>query len=76
MFEAGAAQWVANEEWHAGQESRWLADGRYELQVPYSDSTELAMDILRHGDQVRVAGDKALAQQIAQRLKRAAALYA
>ena len=49
MF-AEAAQWVANEEWHAQQKAHWRDDGRYELQVPYSDPTELAMDILRHGD--------------------------
>jgi len=75
-FNADAAQWVAHEEWHAQQKSRWLDDGRYELQVPYSDPTELAMDLLRHGDSVQVVGDKALVADIAQRLKRAAALYA
>lgn len=75
-FEADAALWVAQEEWHPQQKSRWLSDGRYELQVPYSDATELAMDILRHGDKVRVVADKALARLIAQRLQAASALYA
>lgn len=75
LFSAEAAQWVANEEWHAGQKARWLPDGRYELQVPYSDSTELVMDILRHGDSVEVVGDKALMVSIAERLKRASRLY-
>ena len=76
VFNAEAALWVANEEWHAQQKSRWLPDGRYELQVPYSDPTELAMDILRHGDSVVVSGDRALALAIRQRLERALALYA
>jgi predicted DNA-binding transcriptional regulator YafY len=76
LFQADAAQWVAVEEWHAQQKGRWLADGRYELQVPYIDSTELAMDILRHGDSVEVRGDKSLVTLIAQRLRRAAGLYA
>ena len=76
MFNADAAQWVANEQWHAEQKARWREDGRYELQVPYSDPTELAMDILRHGDSVVVEGDKALAQLIATRLRSAAARYA
>lgn len=49
---------MAVEEWHAEQKGRWLADGRYELQVPYPDPTELAMDILRHGDSVQVLGNK------------------
>jgi predicted DNA-binding transcriptional regulator YafY len=74
VFNADAAQWVANEEWHPQQKTRWLADGRYELQVPYSDPTELTMDILRHGDSVVVVGDKALAGRIRERL--AAALAA
>ena len=80
VFTADAAQWVANEEWHPQQKARWLdgtpGEGRYELQVPYSDPTELTMDILRHGDSVVVAGDKALAAAIAARLRGAAAQYA
>jgi len=75
-FTADAAQWVSHEEWHAAQKSRWLDDGRYELQVPYADPTELAMDILRHGDRVEVVGDRTLAASIAERLRAAAALYA
>ena len=76
VFNAEAALWVANEEWHAQQKSRWLPDGRYELQVPYSDPTELAMDILRHGDSVVVSGDKALTALVRGRLTRALSLYA
>ena len=76
VFDADAAQWVANEQWHVEQKARWREDGRYELQVPYSDPTELAMDILRHGDSVFVEGDRALAQLIAKRLRSAAARYA
>lgn len=75
-FNAEAAQWVANEEWHAQQKARWLDDGRYELQVPYSDPTELVMDILRHGETVEVVGDKALVAMIAARTRGAAQLYA
>ena len=44
--------------------------------MPYTDATELAMDILRHGDSVTVIGDKALAGAIAQRLKSALSRYA
>ncbi len=79
-FDAEAALWVANEEWHPQQKARWLGgaagEGDYELQVPYSDPTELMMDILRHGDSVSVVGDKALAAAVAQRLRSAAARYA
>lgn len=76
VFDADAAQWVANEEWHPQQKARHLHDGRYELQVPYSETTELVMDILRHGETVAVAGDRALAATIKDRLQRAAARYA
>jgi predicted DNA-binding transcriptional regulator YafY len=81
VFNAEAAQWVANEEWHPQQKARWLDDEavagarRYELQVPYSDPTELTMDILRHGDSVVVTGDKLLAAGIKKRLLAAAAHY-
>jgi predicted DNA-binding transcriptional regulator YafY len=75
-FTPEAAQWVAHEEWHAQQQARWLEDGRYELQVPYSDPTELAMDILRHGDSVQVVGDKALVASIEARLRNALRRYA
>ena len=75
LFSADAALWVANEEWHPQQKSRFLPDGRYELRVPYSDPTEFAMDILRHGDSVLVSGDKALATLIGQRLRSAAIRY-
>ena len=75
VFEPDAAQWVQHEEWHPQQRARWLPDGRYELQVPYADATELAMDILRQGDQVKVAGDKALVTLIGRRLEQAAKRY-
>jgi predicted DNA-binding transcriptional regulator YafY len=83
VFSAEAARWVANEEWHPQQKARWLDEApggppgrRYELQVPYSDPTELAMDILRHGDSVVVSGDRALVALIGQRLRSAASRYA
>jgi predicted DNA-binding transcriptional regulator YafY len=75
VFNSEAALWVANEEWHVQQKSRWLTDGRYELQVPYSEPTELLMDILRHGDSVTVTGDRTMVGTIARRLAAAAALY-
>jgi predicted DNA-binding transcriptional regulator YafY len=76
VFAADAAQWVAVEEWHPQQRGRWLPDGRYELQVPYADPTELVMDILRHGDNVVVQGDKSLVQAVKTRLNDAARAYA
>jgi predicted DNA-binding transcriptional regulator YafY len=74
-FSAEAARWVAAEQWHARQQLRWLADGSLQLRLPYADSTELSMDILRHGDQVQVLAPRELAVQVAERLRRAAAQY-
>ena len=74
-FSAEAAQWVATEQWHPQQQTRWLDDGSLQLRLPYADSTELSMDILRHGDQVQVLAPKDLAAQVAERLRRAAQQY-
>jgi predicted DNA-binding transcriptional regulator YafY len=56
-FNPEAAQWVANEQWHPQQRGQRLDDGSFELSLPYTDPTELAMDVMRHGDQVRVVAD-------------------
>ncbi|MEO7853690.1 MAG: WYL domain-containing protein, partial [Rubrivivax sp.] len=75
LFEPQAAQWVSKEQWHPEQRARWLAQGEYELSVPYTDETEIVMDILRHGDQVRVVAPDALAHAVATRLRAAALRY-
>ncbi|QPF71543.1 WYL domain-containing transcriptional regulator [Roseateles sp. DAIF2] len=73
VFSAEAAQWVAREEWHPAQRSEWLDDGRWQLEVPYVDATELLMDLLRHAGQVQVLAPPALREAYAQRLKGAVA---
>jgi len=74
-FEAQAAQWVSKEEWHPEQQTRWLDGGGYELTVPYTEETEILMDILRHGDQVRVLAPPALVKAARARLAAAVARY-
>ena len=68
-FAAEAAQWVASEEWHPAQRSRWLDDGRYELEVPYVEPTELLMDLGRHAGQVQVLAPPALRRAHLERLR-------
>ncbi|HEU0277084.1 MAG TPA: transcriptional regulator [Rhodanobacteraceae bacterium] len=63
-FSAKAARWVADEHWHSLQEGRWLEDGRYELKVPYSQSRELVMDILRYGPDAEVVAPPSLREEI------------
>lgn len=54
IFSEHAARWVQDETWHDGQQMRRLPDNRLELRVPYSDPTELLMDLLRHAGEVEV----------------------
>ncbi len=74
-FSAARARWVADERWHPEQIGQFLTDGRYELSIPYRDSRELVMDILRHGAEVEVVGPEALRAEVTEALRRAVALY-
>jgi len=76
VFQAQAAQWVSREEWHPEQRGRLLEDGQYELEVPYTNETEIVMDILRQGEQVKVSSPASLAKAVTARLAAAAAQYA
>lgn len=75
LFSAEAAQWVAHEQWHPQQQAERHADGSLTLKLPYADATELAMDLLRHGEHVRVVRPAALVDKLREQLRRAAALY-
>ena len=76
LFRPERARWVAAEQWHPDQQSRWLDDGRYELKVPYSQTPELIMDILKYGPDVEVAGPEALRELVGERLRLAVGVYA
>jgi predicted DNA-binding transcriptional regulator YafY len=68
VFSPEAARWVRAEIWHDKQQGRDLEDGRYELKLPYADSRELEMDILRHGENVEVLAPPELRRRVAERL--------
>jgi predicted DNA-binding transcriptional regulator YafY len=74
-FQAQAAQWVSREVWHPEQSGRWLDDGRYELRVPFADITEIAMDVMRHSDQVYVSTPTELVEYVSRAHARASASY-
>ena len=74
-FTPERARWVARERWHQKQEGRFLDDGHYELQVPYSNPSELIMDILKFGPDVEVMGPLALREKVGERLRQALARY-
>jgi predicted DNA-binding transcriptional regulator YafY len=52
-----------------------LADGRYELVVPYADERELIGDILRFGSDVEVIGPARLREQIQAEAEKLGQLY-
>jgi predicted DNA-binding transcriptional regulator YafY len=75
VFTAEAARWVRHEVWHEQQKARDLPDGAFELSVPYADPREIEMDVLRHGDNVRVIAPQQLIESVRSRLTRAENLY-
>lgn len=70
-FTAIRARWVSQERWHPKQKSRVDDEGRYVLEVPYYDSRELVMDILRHAGEVEVLAPASLREKFVDRLKAA-----
>lgn len=68
-FSARRARWVATETWHPQQKSSFDEQGRYLLEIPYSDDRELAMDILKYGPDVEVLAPEGLRTKVAQELK-------
>lgn len=74
-FTPERARYVSQEVWHPKQKAKWLADGSYQLEVPYSSEKELAMDILKHGAEVEVIAPKPLREDIGRRLAEAVTRY-
>jgi predicted DNA-binding transcriptional regulator YafY len=74
-FSPHAARWVADEHWHSQQQGQRLADGRYELKVPYSNSRELLMDVLKYGPDAEVVAPVPLREEMKIMLKLALGAY-
>lgn len=74
-FTPEAARWVAEEQWHSDQLGYWKEDGRFELQVPYSDPTELLMEVLRHGPEAEIIAPPELRDRVRERLEQALRRY-
>jgi len=66
---------VADEVWHPQQHGERLEDGSYQLKIPYRDSRELVMDILRHGPDVVVIEPKSLVEDVKKQLSEALRRY-
>jgi predicted DNA-binding transcriptional regulator YafY len=74
-FSPHAARWVADEHWHSQQQGQWLTDGRYELKVPYSNSRELLMDVLKYGPDAEVVAPISLREEMKIMLQLAVGAY-
>ena len=75
VFSPKVARWVADEHWHSRQQGRFLADGRYELKVPYSVPRELLMDILHYGADAEIIEPAVLREQARSLLSLALSQY-
>ena len=69
------ARWVARETWHPEQDGQFELDGAYVLKVPYSDSRELVMDILKYGADVEVLAPAVLREQVREMVRALDELY-
>lgn len=68
-FTPSRAQWVSKQIWHPEQKARWLEDGSYELEVPFTDARELISEVLWHGDQVVIVSPESLRASLLAQLR-------
>lgn len=74
-FSERQANWVIGEQWHPDQKASFLEDGRYELQVPYSQIGEIIKEILSHAEHAEVVSPPELREEVKRRLEAAVRVY-
>ncbi len=74
-FRPEIARWVSRETWHPEQSSSYDEEGYYLLSVPYSQDTELIMEILKYADDVEVLEPPQLRERVRQRIAAMQRLY-
>ena len=74
-FAPDIARWVSRETWHQDQTSEYDEAGYYLLHVPYSQDTELIMDILKYGADVEVLEPVDLRDRVRDRVASMRAVY-
>jgi predicted DNA-binding transcriptional regulator YafY len=74
-FSQERARWVSRELWHPQQRITEEADGSLLLEVPFTDTRELSMDILRQGRHVEVLEPTDLRAEVEGELRLAIAKY-
>ena len=76
LFSTAAAPWAAEERWHSQQQGHLRPDGSYELRLPYSNSRELLMDVLRYGPDATITEPASLRSEAQIQLRLALGNYA
>jgi proteasome accessory factor C len=74
-FSKSRAKWVADECWHPKQQGQWLDNGNYQLSIPFNDSRELIMDILKHGAEVEVKAPEFLQEAVIKQIAAMQKMY-
>lgn len=74
-FSRKQARWVADEVWHSAQRGEFDADGRYVLEVPYTHSDELVMNVLKFGADAEVLAPASLRAEVRDALRAAVGQY-
>lgn len=74
-FSTKMARWVSQEQWHPQQVGNYQDDGRYRLELPFHNPTELIMDILRYGPEVEVISPAHLRDAVKHQLATSLAQY-
>ncbi|MGD8384160.1 MAG: transcriptional regulator [Lysobacterales bacterium] len=74
-FTAEMSRWIADEQWHPQQTGAFDEKGSWVLQVPFSRSRELVMDIMRYGPEVEVLSPPFLRDAVADAARRTSAQY-
>jgi len=73
-FSPTAARWIADEVWHPDQKISW-EDDQLIMDLPYAQSRELAMEVLRHGPDVEVLSPDSLRKEVSGLLLQSLAQY-
>ena len=74
-FSPEKSKWIKCQIWHKDQKTRFLRDGSLELSFPVENFLEIQMEILKHGDQVKVVSPKRLGNLIRSEAEKITKIY-
>lgn len=68
-FDAGPSRWAKDERWHSQQRGTLDDAGRFTLELPFTDPTELLGDVMKYGGGVEVLSPPELREQFCDQLR-------